>query len=118
MRPPLRFAVGDEVVWSSVNFKGTKRCVVERVGRKLVYIKGERHPYRIKDGIKSDGYGHEAIRSLAAYEYDKKRDAARLFFGQHGLSSGWTSDADWLIWAADVLRADAPEGEKEGERNG
>ncbi len=106
MRPLLTFAVGDEVVWSSVNHKGTKRLTVEKVGRKLVYVKGDRCPYRISDGSKNDGYAHENIRSLAVAEWDESVGGAQRFFAANGLLLDYRNPKeDWLVWAADVLRA-------------
>lgn len=118
MRPPLRFAVGDEVVWTSCNHKGSKRYVVTKVGRELVYINGDDKPYRIANGQRHDKYGHEGIRSLAAYEWDERAHAASSYFAGHGLRQDYGRvDHEWLIWAADALRAapPPPAREREGE---
>ena len=107
-RPPLVFKPGDEVVWSSVNFKGTKRMTVEKVGRSLVYVKGERYPYRVSDGSKNDAYRHEAIRPVTVWEWDQSVLSAATYFSTHGLRSDYGAIPEWLLWAADVLRAAEP----------
>lgn len=103
-RPPLVFKAGDEVVWSSVNFKGTKRKTVEKVGRALVRVEGERCPYRISDGSKNDAYRHEAIRPVAVWEWDQRVLGATTYFSTHGLHADFGVTHEWLLWAADVLR--------------
>lgn len=102
--PALVFKPGDEVVWSSVNFKGTKRMTVEKVGRSLVYVKGERYPYRISDGFKNDAFRHEAIRPVTVWEWDQRVLSAEQYFSAHGLRAGYSVVPEWLLWAADVLR--------------
>ena len=108
-----KFNVGDEVVWSSRNANGTRRYVVEKVGRTLVYLKGDRKPYRIADGARHDGYGHAHIRTLAQYEADETFGAALAYFRTYGLSfDGWRGDKSRLLWAHKTLA----EAEKEVSR--
>jgi len=113
VRPPMRFAVGDEVVWTSCNYKGAKRYTVVKVGRELVYIDGDDKPYRISNGSRHDKYGNERIRSLAAYEWDERVHSALAYFAANGLRQDFGSRSEeWLVWAADMLRAATPPPER------
>lgn len=103
-RPPMHFAVGDEVVLTSVNRHFAARRRVVAVGRRLVRIDNDNKPYRISDGARNDGYGHEQIRPLAVWEWDQAVEDARLYFLDHGLSTIGRFDRAWLLRAAKTLR--------------
>jgi hypothetical protein len=80
--PPMHFAVGDEVIWTSYNYKGEpKRYTVTKVGRKLVTIEPYRRPetYRIDNGVRNDDYQHERITPIDVWEYDcRVKDALNV----------------------------------------
>lgn len=121
-RPKLVFRVGDEVVWSSVNHRGVKRYRVRQVGRSLVYIDGDRAPYRMSDGARHDRYGHERISPLDVWAWDESVGAARNYFAKKGFDGTWRVDDAWITHAATLLREDeerrAAEREERGKEKG
>lgn len=75
-KPPLVFHVGDTVVWRSINMTYLKRVPVIKVGRSLVYIKGDKTGFRMDDGQRNDEFHHERIVPEAVYNWEVDLAAA------------------------------------------
>lgn len=107
-RPPMSFAVGDEVVWHDGMGVETrvKRTVVARVGRKRVHLEGDDKPYSIDLGVRLDGWGYGWVKPVAVFEWEQRTKDAIKYLNSIGLRVGdYGADMDRLLWAADTLRS-------------
>lgn len=73
-----RYTVGDTVILTDVNYKGSKTATVTKVGRTLVYVDRDMYgrpdsAYRIETGARNDNYQHGRIWTTAEYEERTKR---------------------------------------------
>lgn len=84
------FHVGQKVIMTGVNMRGTREVEVVKVGTKLVYVEDYGRPvaYRIDTGVRNDAYGHTRIRTVEQFEAEQARRTAVKRLADLGLAPG------------------------------
>lgn len=85
-----KYEVGQTVIITDVNAKGTVEATVTKVGRTLVYVDGDHYrrensAYRIDTGVRNDAYQHSRIWLPEEWAEHQERGAMTTVLREWGI---------------------------------